>query len=342
MRHRCLDEPGHPRETYVDGSGGQTGRTRTRPEPLQQGAAASGTVDSKLPDGTTFGGTPRPLRSGRSPRRLDCDGWYTNSNPGPYVGPLRTTVVRNAAAHVDTGHEHGAQPDDEQQPPERCSTPDALDVVQLPGGSGALAVRLSPAPPTATRPVGCGVHPGSDRRAHLECDDEDAHGERHDLHRRQRQDRQQRAQQVQRSRDDLRLRDPRMDGKTLRRRLGECNVAGWDPNAEMLMFVVGGTAPVSRRRRSGRSRASAPTSSQLSPRPGGAVYATNAVNFGNNARRTGRSWPARVFSTTSRATYFPTHPDRPGRHAREPRGLRPAYNLPSFTRASADLTPRRV
>ena len=135
----------------------------------------------------------------------------------------------------------------------------------------------------------------------------------------------------------------RMDGKLCGGVSGsECNFAAWDPNTEMLTFVVGGDGALANGGNQVASGFSADfiNNSQFQ----GAVYATNAVNFGNNAEdRTGRSWPATSSSrTTSRATTSRrSRPCRPACPA-TPRST-PSPTRLSSTRASwLDLTQRPV
>ena len=98
----------------------------------------------------------------------------------------------------------------------------------------------------------------------------------------------------------------RMDGKLCGGVSGsECNFAAWDPNTEMLTFVVGGDGALANGGQQVASGFSADfiNSSQFQ----GAVYATNAVNFGNNAMADGPLVASYVvFSNNVTSDNFPT------------------------------------
>jgi hypothetical protein len=98
----------------------------------------------------------------------------------------------------------------------------------------------------------------------------------------------------------------RMDGKLCGGVSGsECNFAAWDPNTEMLTFVVGGDGALANGGQQVASGFSADfiNNSQFQ----GAVYATNAVNFGNNAKADGPLVASYVvFSNNVTSDNFPT------------------------------------
>jgi hypothetical protein len=86
---------------------------------------------------------------------------------------------------------------------------------------------------------------------------------------------------------------------------GSCNFAAWDPNTEMLTFVVGGDGALANGGQQVPSGFSVDFSNNAQFQ--GAIYATNAVNFGNNATSDGPLVASYVvFSNNVTSDNFPT------------------------------------
>lgn len=98
----------------------------------------------------------------------------------------------------------------------------------------------------------------------------------------------------------------RVDGKLCGGVVGSaCDFAAWDPNSEMLTFVVGGDGANG----NGGNQVASGFSADFinNAQFQGAVYATNAVNFGNNARTDGPLVASYVvFSNNVTSDNFPT------------------------------------
>ncbi len=164
------------------------------------------------------------------------------------------------------------------------------------------------------------AHRSGDRGALLERDDQGAHGERHDLHRRERPDHERRVEPVQRPGGHLPLRQPQLQREALRRRLGrDCDFAAWNPNTEMLTFVT---------ERAGQGGVSAGNGIQFANNSSfqGALFANNgAVSFGNNSKSDGPIVASHIILSNNVSTdSFPNIVTVPVGNAGQPGGLRAA------------------
>jgi hypothetical protein len=294
-------------ETYVGGSGGQYCKYANQAwSPSGGGANCSDTdhVYSKLPNGTTIGVTTSAASIPQiAAPSVDWDGWYTNSIPGPTKDCSNTIGTKSGTTPTwDTNTV--------RNPTTNGTVGTVFDLTPATSYSCRVGPARSPSnclPPPSyagqTAPV-CTQYPTGELTWDATTKTLTAYGTmffdgsvKVDNN----------ALNQYNGRATLYVQGTlRMDGKLCGGVSGsECNFAAWDPNTEMLTFVVGGDGALANGGQQVASGFSADfiNSSQFQ----GAVYATNAVNFGNNAKADGPLVASYVvFSNNVTSDNFPT------------------------------------
>ena len=294
-------------ETYVGGSGGQYCKYANQAwSPSGGGANCSDTdhVYSKLPNGTTIGVTTSAASIPQiAAPSVDWDGWYTNSIPGPTKDCSNTIGTKSGTTPTwDTNTV--------RNPTTNGTVGTVFDLTPATSYSCRVGPARSPSnclPPPSyagqTAPV-CTQYPSGELTWDASTKTLTAYGTmffdgsvKVDNN----------ALNQYNGRATLYVQGTlRMDGKLCGGVSGsECNFAAWDPNTEMLTFVVGGDGALANGGQQVASGFSADfiNNSQFQ----GAIYATNAVNFGNNAKSDGPLVASYVvFSNNVTSDNFPT------------------------------------
>jgi hypothetical protein len=294
-------------ETYVGGSGGQYCKYANQAWSPSAGGANCSDLDhvySKLPNGTTIGVTTAAASIPQiAAPSVDWDGWYTNSIPGPTkdcsntVGTKSgttptwdTNTVRNPTTNGSVGTVFDLTPATSYscrvgpaRSPSGCLPPPSYS-----GQSAAVCTQYPTGELTwdaATKTLTAYGTVFFDGSVKVDNNALNQYNGRATLY-------------VQGT--------LRMNGKLCGGVSGsECNFSAWDPNTEMLTFVVGGNGAYANGGDQVASGFSADfiNSSQFQ----GAVYAANAVNFGNNAKTDGPLVASYVvFSNNVTSDNFPT------------------------------------
>lgn len=274
-------------ETYVGGSGGQYCQYANQAwSPSAEHANCSDWdhVYSKLPGGSTIGVT---TDAGSIPQiaapAVDWENWYTNASPGPSLDCSTTNGAKSGTTPVwDTNTVRNASTNGS------VSTPFELTP------ASSYSCRVGPArspsgclpPPTysgQTAPT-CTQYPTGELTWDATSKTLTAYGTMFidgSLKMTNNSLNQYNGRATIYVAGTLRL-----DGKLCGGVAGtECDFSAWDPNKEMLTFVVGGNGALGNGGEQVPSGFSVElaTSSQLQ----GGIYATNGVNFLNNARTDG-------------------------------------------------------
>jgi hypothetical protein len=274
-------------ETYVGGSSGQYCQYANQAWSPSTGHADCSDWDhvySKLPDGSTIGVT---TAAGSIPQiaapAVDWDDWYTNSSPGPSIDCSTTNGAKSGTTPVwDTNTV--------RSPSTNGSVATPFELTPASSYSCRVGPARSPSgclPPPSysgqTAPI-CTQYPTGELAWDATTRTLTAYGTMFI------------DGSLKMSNNSLNQYNGRatiyvsgtlrMDGKLCGGISGSaCDFSAWDPNKEMLTFVVGGDGA------NGNGGGQVPsgfsvelaTSSQLQ----GGIYSTNAVNFLNNARTDG-------------------------------------------------------
>jgi len=274
-------------ETYVGGSSGQYCQYANQAWSPSTGHANCSDWDhvySKLPDGSTIGVT---TAAGSIPQiaapAVDWDNWYTNSSPGPSIDCSSTNGAKSGTTPVwDTNTV--------RSPSTNGSVSTPFELTPASSYSCRVGPARSPSgclPPPSysgqTAPV-CTQYPTGELAWDATTKTLTAYGTIFI------------DGSLKMSNNSLNQYNGRatiyvsgtlrMDGKLCGGvSASECDFSAWDPNKEMLTFVVGGDGALGNGGEQVASGFSVDliNSSQLQ----GGIYATKAVNFGNNAKTDG-------------------------------------------------------
>jgi hypothetical protein len=271
-------------ETYVGGSGGQYCKYSNQawsPSTGHPNCSDYDHVYSKLPDGQTIGVT---TAAGSIPHiaapAVDWDTWYTNASPGPAIDCSTTNGAKSGTTPV--WDNNGVR-----NPTTNGSVSTPFELTPASSYNCRVGPARSPSgclPPPSysgqTAPV-CSQYPTGELNWDAQTRTLTAYGTMF-------------------IDGSLKMSNSllnqyngrasiyvsgtlRMDGKLCAGVSGtECDFSAWDPNKEMLTFVVGGDGA----NMNGGEQVASGFSVDLinNAQLQGAIYATNAVNLGNNAR----------------------------------------------------------
>jgi hypothetical protein len=272
--------------TYVGGSGGQYCKYHNNAWNPSGGNPNCSDLDhvySKLPDGTTIGVT---TAAGSIPQiaapTVDWDNWYTNSMPGPSIDCSATNGAKSGTTPV--WDNNGVRNTN------NGSVTSVFDLTPASSYNCRIGPTRSPSgclPPPSyagqTAPI-CTQYPSGELNWDATTKILTAYGTmfidgsaKIDNN----------ALNQYNGRATLYLSGTlRMNGKLCGGVVaGNCDFAAWDPNKEMFTFVVGGDGA----NLNGGEQVAAGFSVDLinNSQFQGAIYATKAVNFGNNAKTDG-------------------------------------------------------
>jgi hypothetical protein len=274
-------------ETYVGGSGGQYCQYANQAWSPSTGHANCSDWDhvySRLPDGSTIGVT---TAAGSIPQiaapAVDWDTWYTNASPGPSIDCSSTNGAKSGTTPVwDTNTV--------RSPSTNGSVSTPFELTPASSYSCRIGPARSPSgclPPPSysgqTAPI-CTQYPTGELAWDATSKTLTAYGTMFidgSLKMTNNSLNQYNGRATIYVSGTLRL-DGKLCGGVS---ASECDFSAWDPNKEMLTFVVGGNGA------NGNGGEQVPsgfsvelaTSSQLQ----GGIYATNGVNFLNNAKTDG-------------------------------------------------------